>query len=220
MAFSCKKILFGIFLCGIAVCLLNCAASRKVQAASILRQCKLELRGASFDSAQVHLEKFSGGSLGGIVPNPKMILLIQNIAKGMLPDSLGVLYFSLETKVQNPSTDTIWLRSAHGEAKLNSLAALPFDWKDSALAISPGETDLQLHSHLEIGKNLLQILSADTLRIRGDLVFALSPDGEPIPFSVNQEKIIRPEERTAFVDKIRTEILSRLIESWAATLNR
>ncbi len=199
---------------------LGCSASRKIQAAKILGKCELEISDVSLDSAHVDLDKILGGaSLGGFVPNPKTILLIQNVAKGMIPDSLGTLYFAIRVSVKNPSEDTLWLRSANGSVFLDSLVSLPIAFRDSA-ELLPGVSSIEFHTHLTIGPVLMKILSAETIRFSGNLAFSLSPTGEPISFAVDKEKKILPEDRTAFIDKARTEILSTLTEVWTSTLKR
>ena len=196
---------------------LGCSASRKLQAAKILGKCELEISGASLDSARVDLDKILGGaSLGGFIPSPKTILLIQNIAKGIIPDSLGTLYFAIHVAVKNPSEDTLWLRSAKGTALLDSTVSLPIVYRDSAKLL-PGISSVELHTHLQIGPLLMKVLSAKTIRFSGNLEFSLSPAGEPISFAIDREKKILPEERTAFIDKARNEILSTLTEAWTST---
>lgn len=205
----------------LAAGILGCSASRKIRAAGILGKCRVELAGFALDSVQIDTEKLFGGEApGGLLPSPKTILLIQNIAKGNIPDSLGTLYFAIRLSVKNSSEDTLWLRSAQGNFLLDSLASFPLDFRDSTLALSPGTSPVELHSHLQIGPRVLKLLSADTLRVNGSLAFSLSPAGEPISFSVERKKAILPEERTAFIDAARTEILSTLTEAWTATLRR
>ncbi len=200
---------------------LGCSASRKIQAAKILGQCELEISGASLDSVHVELDRISGGApLGGLVPNPKTILLIQNIAKGVIPDSLGTLYFAIHVDIRNSSSDTLWLRSADGFAFLDSLVSLPIVYRDSARPILPGVSSVELHTRLQIGPVLMKVLAAREIRFQGSLEFSLSPTGEPIPFAVNRQKKVLPEERTAFIDKARTEILSNLAEIWTSTFKR
>ena len=214
-----QKFSATIFPLLLALLLFGCAASQKMQAANILRQCKVEIIGASLDSINLDLEKIIGKDekpLGGILPNPKQILLIQNIAKGNIPDSLGTLHFAFRANVKNPTIDTIWLRAAQGSAQLDSLVTLPLNYADSAIALSPGDSEIQMHSRLPIDKNILKIFTADTLKIQGELTFALSPDGDPISFSIHQRKIIQPEERTEIIDRVRTQILSTLTDSWAS----
>lgn len=198
----------------------GCSASRKLQAAKVLGKCELEISGVSLDSAQIDLGRIlEGASFGGLVPNPKMILLVQNIAKGIIPDSLGTLYFAIRVSVKNSSQDTLWLQSANGSIFLDSLVSLPIAFRDSAMLL-PGISSFEFHTHLQIGPVLMKTLFAETIRFSGNLEFSLSPTGEPIPFSIDRRKDIRPEERTAFIDRVRTEILSTLADAWTSTLSR
>ncbi len=214
---SCYAILI-LILCSVLV--LGCSASRKIRAARILDQCELEISGASLDSIHVERDKIAGSILGGLVPSPNMILLIQNIAKGMISDTLGTLYFAIHADIKNSSSDTLWLRSADGQVLLDSLVSLPIAFRDSAMPILPGVSTAELHTQLQIGPVLMKILAAKEVRFQGSLEFSLSPAGEPIPFAVDRRRKILPEERTAFIDKARTEILSTLTEIWTSTIKR
>ncbi len=214
---SCYAILI-VILCSVLV--LGCSASRKIRAARILDQCELEISGASLDSIHVERDKIAGSILGGLLPSPNMILLIQNIAKGMISDTLGTLYFAIHADIKNSSSDTLWLRSADGHVLLDSLVSLPIAFRDSAMPILPGVSTAELHTQLQIGPVLMKILAAKEVRFQGSLEFSLSPAGEPIPFAVDRRRKILPEERTAFIDKARTEILSTLTEIWTSTIKR
>ena len=197
----------------------GCAATRKVQAASILKKCKLEVTGASFDSVQIDLDKFLGNQpSNSLLPNSKAILLVQNIAKGNIPDSLGTLYFGINVQIQNGSEDTLWLRSAQGSVAFDSLAKLPIDFKDSAFAIVPGNSEVELHTHLNIDRKTIKILTTDTIRVDGNLEFSLSPKGELIHFAVSEKKPVLPEDRTAFIDRAKNAVLSTIIDAWSSKL--
>ncbi|MBP5248237.1 MAG: hypothetical protein J6Z31_10345 [Fibrobacter sp.] len=197
----------------------GCAATRKVQAASILKKCKLEVTGASFDSVYVDLDKFIGQQpANSLLPNSKAILLVQNIAKGNIPDSLGTLYFGINVQIKNGSEDTLWLRSAQGTVRLDSLAELPIHFNDSAFAITPGTSEVELHTRLNIDGKALKILSTDTIHVHGDLEFSLTPDGERIHFAVSEKKPVLPEDRTAFIDKAKNAVLSTIIDAWSSKL--
>ena len=55
-----QKFSATIFPLLLALLLFGCAASQKMQAANILRQCKVEIIGASLDSINLDLEKIIG----------------------------------------------------------------------------------------------------------------------------------------------------------------
>lgn len=197
----------------------GCAASRKVQAANILTKCKLEVIGASYDSVRVDLDKFIGDQpKNSILPNPKAILLVQNIAKGNIPDSLGTLYFAIQVNVKNGSEDSLWLRSAKGIISFDSQVELPIEFQDSAFAIVPGSSKMELHTHLNIDMNALKILATDTIRISGDFEFSLTPNGELVHFAMDEKKLVQPEERTAFIDQAKNAVLSSIIDAWSSKL--
>lgn len=214
-----KLALYLILLSACSAFFSNCAATRKVQAASILKKCKLEVVGASYDSVQVNLDKFLGNQpSNSLLPNSKAILLVQNIAKGNVPDSLGTLYFGIHVRILNGSEDTLWLRSAQGTVSFDSLSKLPIEFKDSAFAIVPGTSEAELHTHLNIDMNALKILATDTIRVDGNFEFSLAPNGELIHFAVSEKKPVLPEERTEFIDKAKNAVLSTIIDAWSSKL--
>lgn len=214
-----KLALFSLLFFTLFAFLSGCAATRKVQAASILKKCKLEVVGASYDSVQVNLDKFLGNQpSNSLLPNSKAILLVQNIAKGNVPDSLGTLYFGIHVRILNGSEDTLWLRSAQGTVSFDSLSKLPIEFKDSAFAIVPGTSEAELHTHLNIDMNALKILATDTIRVDGNFEFSLAPNGELIHFAVSEKKPVLPEERTEFIDKAKNAVLSTIIDAWSSKL--
>ncbi len=195
----------------------GCSASRKLKAASVLQKCRVEILGASLISAEIDASRFATAKTSPL-PNAGLVLLVQNIAKGKIPDSLGTLHLEILSQIHNASEDTLWLRSAEGIVHFDSVFAVPVSKKDSAVAISPGNSEIPLAAKIQIGPNLLKILSTDTLRIVGDLEFSLSEDGAPVPFHVDEKRRILPEERAKFVDRAREELLSTIIDIWAAHL--
>mgnify|MGYP003571401962 CR=1 FL=1 len=214
-----KFALFCILFFTLFAFLSGCAATRKVQAANILKKCKLEVVGASYDSVHVNLDKFFGNQpSNSLLPNSKAILLVQNIAKGNIPDSLGTLYFGIHVRIQNGSEDTLWLRAAQGIVTFDSISELPIDFKDSSFAIVPGNSETELHTKLNIDGKALKILATDTIRVQGNLDFSLSPNGERIRFAVDEKKPVLPEDRTAFIDKAKNAVLSAIIDAWSSKL--
>ncbi len=217
-----KKFLLAIFLSAVVLpTLWSCAASRKLQAASVLKKCELEITGARLDSVNLNLDRFMNPESApkhSPIPNARLILLVQNVAQGKIPDSLGVLHFAISTGIRNASEDTLWLRSVKMQVHFDSLSVLPIDYNDSALAISPGRSEAFFPTHLLIGPQIWKILSPDTIRVTGDLEFSLSKDGEPVPFHVDRKRAILPEERTAFLDRAKEQVLSTIIDSWTNDL--
>lgn len=198
--------------------LAGCAVSRKAQVANILRQSHVEFTGISLDSAQVDLKRLFGNApRSGILPNPQVVLLAQNVAKGNIPDSLGRLFFAIGTEVKNPTKDTLYLRSIDASISLDSAVSAPVKLPATA-AIFPGTSPVILHSELEIDSQLLKLLSAETIRLSGKFEFSLSEDGETVGFDIDEAKKISPEDRTEFIDKARNSLLSALIDKWTASL--
>lgn len=195
----------------------GCAASRKLKAASVLQKCRMEILGASLDSVEIDVSRFTTPKTSPL-PNAGLVLLVQNIAKGKIPDSLGTLHLEILSRIHNASEDTLWLRSAEGTVHFDTLFAVPVSKRDSAVAISPGDSEIPLAAKIQIGQKLLKILSTDTLRIVGDLELSLSEDGETVSFHVDERRVVSPEDRAKFIDMAREELLSAIIDIWTARL--
>lgn len=215
-----KKVILLILSLFISISFLNgCAATRKAKAAKILKSCSLEFQSATLDSVKLDPELFkkTAGTVLKSLPNPRIVALVKSVSQGVIPDSLGTLYFSMNFAVENAEEDTLWLRSIQGSVSVDSNITFPLELS-SPVALVPGTTTISANSKAEIGPRILKLLTADSLKMNGELQTSLSPTGDLISFEVKKTEPITEEDKKAFKDYAKNAILDALINSWTSAL--
>ena len=216
-----KKIATIACLLLIAVALMDgCAVTRKLDAASIMRNMKVDFRQITLDSVEIRpdiVEQLGGAIVGGILPNPNVVAFVQNLAKGIVNIDLGYAYLGVVLDVKNSDVDTLWLRDFTAHVSLDTLMDLPLELKDSVTLI-PGENKVRLSTRLPLDKRIFKFKEIKEIKATGKLVVALGPEGESVPFDFNDSRTISHEEMVAIEDNVRQTILNNIINNWVGGL--
>lgn len=198
----------------------NCAVTRKLDAASIMRNMKVDFRQVTLDSVNIRsdlLEQLGGAIVGGLLPNPNVVAFVQNLAKGVINIDLGYAYLGVVLVVKSSDTDTLWLRDFAANVSLDTLMDLPLELKDS-VTLAPGETKVQLSTRFPLDKRIFKLKEITKVSAKGKLVVALGPEGESVPFEFNDTREISHEEMVALEDSVRQSILNNIINNWVGGL--
>lgn len=216
-----KKIATIVCLLLIAVALMDgCAVTRKIDAASIMRNMKVDFRLITLDSVEIRpdiVEQLGGAIVGGILPNPNVVAFVQNLAKGIVNIDLGYAYLGVVLDVKNSDVDTLWLRDFTAHVSLGTLMDLPLELKDSVTLI-PGENKVRLSTRLPLDKRIFKFKEIKEVKATGKLVVALGPEGESVPFDFNDSRTISHEEMVAIEDNVRQTILNSILNDWVGGL--
>lgn len=216
-----KKIATIVCLLLIAVALMDgCAVTRKIDAASIMRNMKVDFRLITLDSVEIRpdiVEQLGGAIVGGILPNPNVVAFVQNLAKGIVNIDLGYAYLGVVLDVKNSDIDTLWLRDFTAHVSLDTLMDLPLELKDSVKLI-PGENKVRLSTRLPLDKRIFKFKEIKEVKATGKLVVALGPEGESVPFDFNDSRTISHEEMVAIEDNVRQTILNSILNDWVGGL--
>lgn len=216
-----KKIVLAIcILLLAAVSMDGCAVTRKLDAASIMRNMKVDFRQVTLDSVNIRsdlLEQLGGAIVGGLLPNPNVVAFVQNLAKGVINIDLGYAYLGVVLVVRSSDTDTLWLRDFSANVSLDTLMDLPLELKDS-VTLAPGETKVQLTTRFPLDKRIFKLKEITKVSAKGKLVVALGPEGESVPFEFNDSREISHEEMVALEDSVRQSILNNIINNWVGGL--
>lgn len=192
----------------------GCAVTRKISAAEILSNTKLEFASLSLDSVSINKDLFpKTGIMNGILPNPQVIALVQDFARGILNKELGYLGLSAEVIANNQSKDTLWIRNLQANMKLDSVMELPIALKDS-IKMVPGENHIILTTTMPIDKRVFKLQDVSTINMKGVLTVALDVDGTPIPLDFNINRTVTQEEKVMLMDNARNSILKSIINDW------
>lgn len=216
-----KKIATIACLLLIAVALMDgCAVTRKLDAASIMRNMKVDFRQITLDSVEIRpdiVEQLGGAIVGGILPNPNVVAFVQNLAKGIVNIDLGYAYLGVVLDVKNSDVDTLWLHDFTAHVSLDTLMDLPLELKDSVTLI-PGENKVRLSTRLPLDKRIFKFKEIKEVKATGKLVVALGPEGESVPFDFNDSRTISHEEMVAIEDNVRQTILNSILNDWVGGL--
>ncbi len=198
----------------------NCAVTRKLDAASIMRNMKVDFRQVTLDSVNIRsdlVEQLGGAIVSGLLPNPNVVAFVQNLAKGIINIDLGYAYLGVVLVVKSSDTDTLWLRDFAANVSLDTLMDLPLELKDS-VTLAPGETKVQLTTRFPLDKRIFKLKEITKVSAKGKLVVALGPEGESVPFDFNDSREISHEEMVALEDSVRQSILNNIINNWVGGL--
>lgn len=207
---------FLLFL--IAVLLFSCASYRKAKAAKVLSQMEIEFSSISMDSVKVNPDLFEKirSTLSTALPNPQVILLVQNLSRGIINEDLGDIFLKLNFKLNNPTEDSIWVRSVQGKVLLDSLLTLPIS-DSSVIPLLPGVQTISIRTSLKANQYLFSLPKIRKIEIQGALAVSLSSNGEVAIFNINETKTITETEMNELLNSARSSLLNGLIDDWAGS---
>lgn len=200
--------------------LFGCATMRKLDAASILKETKLEFKELTLDSVSINpnlFEKVGDAITKSLVPNPQVVSLVQNLAQGIIDTQLGFANLGVTLRVASLDKDSLWVNRLDASIILDSLMELPLSLKSSYI-LSPGFTEMALSTRFPLDKRVFKLNEIRSYRIKGALVVSLEADGEPVPLEFDIRHEISPEEMRALEDNVRQSILNGLINDWVGAL--
>lgn len=215
-----KKFVLGFAFSVIAIplCLGGCAVTRKMSAADILSKTKLEFESITLNSVSINKDLFpKTGGLGGLLPNPQVVALVQDFTKGILEKELGTIGLTAGVVAQNQDSDTLWIRSLQATLALDTIMELPITLKDSIKMI-PGNNRLEVSTTMPIDKRIFLLNNITKINMKGVLTVALNVDGEAVPLAFDIERPVSHEEIIAITDKARNSILNSIVNDWVGAL--
>lgn len=207
MAASLFAILFATFN--------GCSVVRKMNATKIILDTKMEYKDISLESVSLdpRIQEQVKQGLSGFVPNPQIVLLVQNIARGIINNELGKANLNVLINAKNNTKDTLWINSVQIDLKLDSLITLPVLVDNSVLL--PGDNEMQLHAAFPLDMRLFQLKDVKTIAVAGVLNVSLEKGGTPVDLDFSIKHTIKPEEVKALENLARERLLQMLVNKWA-----
>ncbi|SHL25873.1 hypothetical protein [Fibrobacter sp. UWH6] len=204
----------------VVLSLFGCAVTRKISAADILSKTKLEFNALTLDSVSINKDLFpKQGLFNGFLPNPQVVALVQDFAKGKLEKELGTLGLSAEVIAKNQGTDTLWIRDLQATLKLDTLMELPISLKDS-IKMVPGSNNLTVTTTMPIDRRIFWLKDVSLINMKGVLTVALDVDGESVPLEFDIDRPVSQEEKTALMDNVRNTILNSVVNNWMGAIQK
>ncbi len=198
----------------------GCAVTRKISAADVLSQTKMEFEYLTLDSVSINKDLFpkTGILAGGLLPNPQVVALVQDFARGILEKELGTIGLTAGIVAKNQGTDTLWIRDLQATLKLDTLMELPIALKDSIKMI-PGDNKIAVTSVMPIDKRIFLLKDISKLNMKGVLTVALELDGESIQFEFDIDRPVTDEEKVILMDNARNSILNNIVNNWVGAID-
>lgn len=206
--------IFGIVAI-VAISLTSCAMVKKIQAASILIQTKMEYKELSMDSISVAPEIMGlvESSKNNFIPNPQVVSLITDLAQGIIKTELGKAHFDSRVNLNNKTKDSLWIISFKLDLDLDSLITLPIELDQSTVLV-PGDNEMHLHSPFPLDLKLFKLPEVKEIRVKGYIEVALEPNGKPVSQDFNISYNIKPEDIEAIKDFAYKALMKKIAKDW------
>jgi len=215
-----KRFTLSISILFFLVALLDgCATVRKIDAASILSKTKLEFRELALDSVTINPDLFDmkANVKNSLLPNPQVVTMVQNLARGIIEKELGKAHLSATLVANNNSGDSLWVRKLDATLSLDTLIELPLVLKDSSILV-PGSSTINLSTQFPLDQRMLSLTTITKYRIKGAIHVALESDGPTVVLEFDIEHPITPEEIKALEDRARKTLLDGLVSDWVYSI--
>ena len=215
---SVSKRLFFAFI-AITLVFAGCATVKKLTAADILSKTKLEFTSMELDSATINKDLFPNTDdlKKGLLPNPHVIALVQDFARGILEKEIGKAHLTVGLNAKNTGEDTLWIRGLMANLVLDSLMELPVALRDS-VKLAPGDNKVALVTEMPIDRRIFKLMDVNVVHIVGRMDVALKAQEEAFTLDFNMDRKISQEEKQALADKARTYVLNNIIGDWVGAI--
>ncbi len=197
-----------------------CSVTKKLSAADILSKTTLEFESLSLDSATINKDLFpkSDDLMKGLLPNPHVIALVQDFARGILEKEIGKAHLTVGLDAKNSGEDTLWIRGLMANLVLDSLMELPVALRDSVKLV-PGDNKVVLVTEMPIDRRIFKLRDVNAVHIVGRMDVSLKAQDEAFTLDFNQERKISQEERHSLADKARTSVLDNIVSDWVGAIS-
>ena len=216
-----RRILLSIILFLMTALMMDgCAVTQKLSAADILSKTVLEFDNLSLDSASINKDLFpkSDNLKKSLLPNPHVIALVQDFARGILEKEIGKIHFTATLNAKNQGNDTLWIRGLMANLVLDTLMELPVALHDSVKLV-PGDNRIVLVTEMPIDRRIFRLMDVNVVRIVGRMDVSLKEQEEAFTLDFDQERKISQEEKQALADKARTSILDNIVSDWVGAIS-
>ncbi|MCF0220761.1 MAG: hypothetical protein HUK19_00555 [Fibrobacter sp.] len=214
------KIVVFSLLAVVAVALVfgGCTVYRKITAADILSKTRLDFNSVVLDSVSINKDLFpqKGGS-DRFLPNPQVIAMVQDFAKGILEKEVGKASLTVGLTALNQSQDTLWIKKLNAMIDVDSLMTLPVELKDSVILI-PGESKIELVTQMPLDRRLFKLKDIGFFNFKGRLEASLKKSDMLVPFEFNLHRTVSQQEKQELAEKARTSVLNGIVNDWVGAI--
>lgn len=216
-----KSLLFSISVLFLAILMMvGCAVTKKLSAADILSKTTLGLETVSLDSASIYKDLFpmTDALAKGLLPNPHVVALVQDFARGILDKEIGKIHLTVTVNAKNQDDDTLWIRGLTANLVLDTLMDLPVSLRDSVKLV-PGENKVFLVTEMPIDRRIFGLKDVESVRVVGHMDVSLNAHDEAVSLEFDVKHKISQEEKQALADKARTSVLNNIVSDWVGAIS-
>ena len=205
----------------ISLIFIACSMTNKINIGQELTKIKIENISFALDSLKANPDLFEKKDISkSILPNPQIVLFMQDLARGIINTKLGNAFLSLHLKTKYNTTDSakiLFVKKAEATVLLDSLYELPLKITENQ-TISLKKDTLKVSTILPVDSRLFKILDTDTLYIQGFIDLALDTTSTGARFSLNYKRFISEEEKKLLLEKTKEHLLQSLIGDWVKAI--
>ena len=199
----------------VATTFTGCSLFKKIQAAKVLIQTKMEYKDLTFDNVDVYedvMELVNNG-MDGFLPNPKAVMLVKDLSQNIINKSLGNANFDVYLNANNTTKDTLWINKLQIEIKFDTLVTVPLTLKDT-VRLAPGDNDLHFNAAFPLDANVFKINEITDYGIAGFIDVSLTEGGEPVTQDFEIKRDVKPEDVEKLQNLVRDRLFDLLVNKW------
>lgn len=210
-----RRLFVYLFLLLLPLFFNSCASSQKIRAGKILSKTELAFDSVQLDSIALHPDFFKKIDVlkTTFFPNPQVIMLVQNLANGIIESEMGSAYLNIDLQLQNKSLDSLWLHDLNATLELDSAVQLPLALAEKSILL-PGVQNISVKTSILLDQNLLNLVQVKKVRIRGKMLVSLKENGNLITLNFNVLREITPEEMDLLQRRARESIMNHIVGDW------
>ncbi len=200
-----KITIFASVLC-IIVLIASCTVAKKISAAQILSDCKVQPDGFSvesvklaYDLSAVEAAKKQGkmAYLSAILSmGPEVMKFLENLGHRRIEGVAGSIDVAIDVNISSKSKDTLWIKGFRGNAWLDTILTLPLTL-DEFGKIVPGDNHYKVKTTFQIDSTFFDLLESRYYSLEGTLEVSLRQDDETVSFNFKEKTDITPERKEA-----------------------
>jgi hypothetical protein len=122
----------------------------------------------------------------------------------------GSLHFTVALAVENPSPDTLFVRSLSAVLSLDTLASFPLSLRAPA-AIGGGDSQVFLSSSLPLSPQVFRLFDAQGFRLAGKAGVAFEASGDATELDFDEEKPITAAQKEKFKEQAKKFVLNSVL---------
>ena len=199
----------------VATTFTGCSIFKKLQAAKVLIQTKMEYKDLTFDNVDVYddvMELVNNG-MDGFLHNPKAVMLVKDLSQNIINKSLGNANFDVYLNANNTTKDTLWINKLQIEIKFDTLVTVPLTLKDT-IRLAPGDNDLHFNAAFPLDANVFKINQITYYGIAGFIDVSLTEGGEPVSQDFEIKRDVKPEDVEKLQNLVRDRLFDLLVNKW------